>query len=80
MFSVLRGTDSWIRFGPKVKEVAPPRSEEHGNLVLSHHADEVGLYTEQEERDFEHVSGLLHYKDKVTGTLMHAVCSQDDEC
>ena len=80
MFSVLRGTDSWIRFGPKVKEVAPPRSEEHGNLVLSHHADEVGLYTEQEERDFEHVSGLLHYKDKVTGTVMHAVCSQDDEC
>ena len=74
------GTDSWIRFGPKVKTVAPPRSEEHGNIVLSHHMDEVGLYTEQEERDFVHISGLLHYKEQVTGTLMHAVCSQDDEC
>ena len=77
---VLRGIDSWIRFGPKVKEVLPPRSEEHDSLVLSHHADEVGLYTEQEERDFEHISGLLHYKEQVTGTLIHAVCSQDDEC
>ena len=77
---VLRGIDSWIRFGPKVKAVAPPRSEEHSNIVLAHHADEVGLYAEQEERDFEHISGLLHYKEQVTGTLVHAVCSQDDEC
>jgi len=60
--------------------VAPPRSEEQGNIVLAHHADEVGLYTEQEEHDFEHISGLLHYKEQVTGTLVHAVCSQDDEC
>ena len=51
-----------------------------GILFSSHHADEVGLYTEQEERDFEHVSSLLHYKEQVTGTLVHAVCSQDDEC
>ena len=77
---VIQGTDSWIRFGPKVKKVAPPRSEEHSNLVLSHHTDEVGLYTEQEKRDFEHISGLLHYKEQVAGTLVHAVCSQDDEC
>ena len=77
---VLRGIDSWIRFGPKVKAVSPPRSGEHGSIVLAHHADEVGLYTEQEERDFEHISGLLHYKEQVTGTLVHAVCSQDDEC
>ena len=68
---VLRGIDSWIRFGPKVKGVPPPKTEQHGNLVLSHHADEVGLYTEQEERDFEHVSGLLHYKEQVTRTLVH---------
>jgi len=77
---VLRGIDSWIRFGPKVKAVSPPRSGEHGSIVLVHHADEVGLYTEQEERDFEHISSLLHYKEQVTGTLVHAVCSQDDEC
>ena len=63
-----------------MKAVAPPRSEEHGNIVLSHHADDVGLYMEQEEHDFEHISGLLHYKEQVTGTLVHAVCSQDDEC
>ena len=77
---VIRGTNYWIRFGPKVKTVAPLRSEEHCNIVLSHQADEVGLYTKQEERDFEHISGLLHYKEQVTGTLVHAVCSQDDEC
>ena len=40
----------------------------------------MGLYTEQEERDFGHINGLLHYKEQVTGTLVHAVCSQDDEC
>jgi len=39
--------DAWV--GPKVKKVPPPRTEQHGNLVLSHHSDEVGLYTEQEE-------------------------------
>ena len=77
---VIQGTDSWLRFGPKVKTVAPPRSEDHGNIVISHHADEVGLYTEQEERDFEHISGLLHYREQITGTLVHAVCSQDEEC
>ena len=77
---VIRGTDSWLRFGPKVKVVAPPRSEDHGNIVISHHADEVGLYTQQEERDFEHIGGLLHYREQITGTLVHAVCSQDDEC
>ena len=77
---VLLGIESWIRFGPIVKEVPPPRAEQHGNLVLSHHADEVGLYTEQEERDFEHVSGLLHYKEQVTRALIHEVCAQDDEC
>ena len=77
---VLRGTDGWIRFSPKVKMVPPPRAEDHTKIVLSHHADEVGLYTEQEERDFEHISNLLGYKELVTGTLIHAVCSQDDEC
>ena len=69
-----------IRFGPKVKMVPPPRAEDHKNIILSHHADEVGLYTEQEERDFEHISNLLGYKEQITGTLIHAVCSQDDEC
>ena len=77
---VLEGVDGWIRFGPKVKGVPPPRTEQHGNIVLSHHADEVGLYTKQKERDFEHVSSLLHYKEQVTGTLVHAICAQDDEC
>ena len=63
-----------------MKKVPPPRTEQNGNLVLSHHADEVGLYTEQEEHDYEHVTSLLHYKEQVTGTLTHAVCAQDDEC
>ena len=63
-----------------MKGVPPSRTEQNGSIVLSHHADEVGLYTEQEERDFEHISGLLHYKEQVTRTLVHSVCAQDDEC
>ncbi len=77
---VLKGVNSWLRFGPKVKAIAPPRSEDHREILLSHHADEVGLYTQQEEQDFEHISNLLHYREQVTGTLVHAVCSQDSEC
>ena len=46
---VLIGVDAWVRVGPKVKKVLPPRTEQHGNLVLSHHANALGLYTEQEE-------------------------------
>lgn len=66
---VIQGVDACIRVGPKVKKVPPPRNEQHGNLDLSHHADEVGLYTEQEERDFEHVTSLLHCKEQVTHSL-----------
>jgi hypothetical protein len=77
---VLKGVNGWLRFGPKVKAVAPPRTEDHSEILLSHHADEVGLYTQQEEQDFEHISNLLHYREQVTGTLVHAVCSQDKEC
>ena len=65
---------------PKSERSPPPRAEQHGNIFLLHHADEVGLYTEQEEHDFEHVSGLLHYKEQVTETLVHEICAQDDEC
>ena len=77
---VLRGVSHWIRIGPKLKVVPPPRSEPRSIVTLKHHADEVGLYTEQEEKDFEHVSSLKNYQNLVTGSLVHAICSSDDHC
>ena len=65
---------------PKLKVVPPPRSEPRSLVNLKHHADEVGLYTEQEEKDFEHVSSLKNYKELITGSLVHAICSTDDHC
>ena len=38
-----------------MKTVPPPRSEPRTSLSLKHHGDELGLYTEQEERYFDHV-------------------------
>ena len=49
-------------------------------MSLKHHADELGLYTEQEERDFEYVSNFKHYKELITDSLTHAICNQDDHC
>ena len=77
---VLRGVSQWIRIGPKLKVVPPPRSEPRSLVNLKHHADEVGLYTEQEEKDFEHVSSLKNYKELITESLVHAICSTDDHC
>ena len=65
---IVQGVSAWIRISPKVVKVPPPRSEDCTNLILNHHGDEIGLYTEQEDRDFEHISGLLYYKEQVTSS------------
>ena len=77
---LIKGISQWIRVGPKLKIVPPPRSEPRAVVSLKHHADELELYTEQEERDFEHVSNFKHYKELITDSLTHAICNQEDHC
>ena len=55
-------------------------SDNEDGRSLKHHGDKLGLYTEQEEKDFEHVSNLKHYKVQITASLTHAICNQDDHC
>ena len=55
-------------------------SDNEDGRSLKHHGDKLGLYTEQEEKDFEHVSNLKHYKEQITASLTHAICNQDDHC
>ena len=76
----IKGISQWILVGPKHKIVPPPRSKPRAMISLKHQGDELGLYTEQEERDFEHVSNLKHYKELITDSLTHAICNQDDHC
>ena len=40
----------------------------------------TSFYTEQEEREFEHVSNFKHYKELITDSLTHAICTQDSHC
>ena len=77
---VIKEISRWIRIGPKLKVVPPPRSEPRSVVSLKHHADEVGLYTEQEEKDFEHISSFKNYKELITESLTHAICNTDDHC
>ena len=77
---LIKGISQWIRVGPKLKIVPPPRSEPRALLSLKHHDDELGLYTEQEEHNFEHISNLKHCKELITESLTHEICNQDDHC
>ena len=43
----------WIQFDPKLKNV--PHFKPRISFNLTHHGDELGLYTEQEERNFDYV-------------------------
>ena len=77
---LVQGMEGWIRVGPELRIVPAPRSEVNSKFSLSHHEDELGLYTEAEERDFDHISNLRGYTDQVTSSLVHAICTADDEC
>ena len=63
-----------------MKTVPPPRSEPRTSLSLKHHGDELGLYTEQEERYFDHVSNLKYYREQITSSLIYENCEADAEC
>ena len=49
-------------------------------LNLTHHEDELGLFTVAEERDFDHIALLSYYTDQVTSIIDHAVCKDDTGC
>ena len=76
---LVKAGSQWIRVGPKLKNVPPPRSKPRTSFNLKHHGDESELYTEKEEHNFDHVSNLKYYREQVTASLIHAVCSADSE-
>lgn len=73
----VKGKSIWIQIGPKLKSIPGPRSLPRKAINLSHHGDELGLYTEVEECNFDHILGLRYYAEQVTTSLIHAVCKHD---
>ena len=76
---LVKAVSQWIRVGLKLKNVPPPRSKPRTSFNLKHYGDESELYTEKEEHNFDHVSNLKYYREQVTASLIHAVCSADSE-
>ena len=50
---LIKGGSQWIQFDPKLRNV--PHFKPRISFNLTHHGDELGLYTEQEERNFDYV-------------------------
>jgi hypothetical protein len=76
----IQGVDGWIRIGPGLRNMPPPRKEPKMSMNFTHPDDELGLYTAAEESDFDHVAGLKGYTNLVTSSIVHAVCKGDDKC
>ena len=74
----VRGEKNWYRVGPGVRIAETPRQEI--GLAPKHSDDEIGLYTEAEEKDFDHLQGLAGYTDQVTKKVAQAVCQADGTC
>ena len=75
---MVRGEKNWYRVGPGVRIAETPRQER--GFSPKHSDDEVGLYTEAEENDFDHLQGLAGYTDQVTKKVAQAVCQADNSC
>ena len=75
---MVKGEKSWYRVGPGVRVAETPRQEM--GFSPKHSDDEVGLYTEAEETDFDHLQGLAGYTDQVTKKVAQAVCQSDNTC
>ena len=76
----VKGVDGWIRVGPGLRTIPPPRKESRTSVNFTHPDDELGLYTAAEEADFDHVAGLRGYTNLVTSSIVHAVCRGDSSC
>ena len=75
----MKGIKNWIKISPKLRSIPPPRTDTK-ETVQTHHEDELGLYTQAEERDFDHVAGLAYYTTQVQQRIVHAVCKNDESC
>ena len=75
---MVRGDKNWYRVGPGVRVAETPRQER--GISPKHADDEVGLYTEAEENDFDHLQGLAGYTDQVTKKVAQSVCHADNAC
>ena len=49
-------------------------------MAPKHSDDKIGLYTEAEETDFDHLQGLAGYTDQVTKKVAQAACQPDNTC
>ena len=75
---MVRGEKNWYRVGPGVRIAETPRQKM--GFSPKHADDEIGLYTEAEETDFDHLQGLAGYTDQVTKKVAQAVCQSDNTC
>ena len=76
----VRGVEGWIRIRPGLRVIPPPWQEPRISTNFTHPDDELGLYTNAEEADFDHVAGLKGYTNLVTSSIFHAVCCGDESC
>ena len=75
----LQGIKNWIRISPKLRSIPHSRSETK-ETAQTNHEDELGVYTQAEERDFDHVAGLAYYTAQVQQRIVHVVCKNDESC
>ena len=68
---------NWYKVEPGVRRTGTPRQER--GFSPTHSDDEVGLYTEAEENDFDHLQGLAGYTDQGTKKETQAVCQADNK-
>ena len=75
---MVRGEKNSYKVEPGVRRTGTPRQER--GFTPKHSVDEVGLYTEAEENDVDHLQGLAGYTDQVTKKVTQAVCQADNKC
>ena len=75
---MVRGEKNWYRVGPGVRIAETPRQEV--GFSPKHSDDEIGLYMEAEETDFDQLQGLAGYTDQETKKVTQAVCKADITC
>lgn len=60
---VIKGRNKVIRVGPKFKSIPLPQSEPMMTIDLTHHGDELGLYTGWRSQILKHVANLRYYTE-----------------
>ena len=73
---MVRGEKNWYKVGRVVRIVETPRQEV--GFLQKYADDEIGLYTEAEEADFDHLQGLERYTNQESKKVAQAVCQADN--